>query len=303
MKTKTKLNQKTLKNFFFGTFLILSAVLQAQDKITLRSGEEISATVMELTDKEIKYVKTGNPGGPTHVVYKSNVFSIKYANGTKEVFDNKSDQAENVYQNTPSQPAGMNAAQQSRSKYDSDTSDYAKKKRKNFSGPRVGVTYISEGTTADYLAGVGKNPYLTQFGWQFETRLFTTDDGTSGLVEFIPMIGGVEQALFFPSATFLLGLRGGTKWSWEFAIGPSLSPKFDLKGDLTNPFGLVVALGMSFKKGNVWFPVNLAFTPSVGSKQTVDVYNANNIKTGTEERTYTTGWKLSLLVGFNSRIR
>ncbi len=303
MKTQKQSIRKFIQSIAFATLFLLSAAIQAQDRITLKNGDEINATISEVTDTEVKYKTYGNENGPIRVVYISNIFSIKYANGTKELFENRENQIQPTPENKPSQPAQYGAQRPSRSKYDSDTSDYAKKKRKNFSGPRVGVTYIAPGTTADYLSSNGKNPFITQFGWQFETRLFTIEDGTSGLVEFIPMIGGVEQALFLPSASFLLGLRGGTNRSWEFAIGPSLGVKYDLKGDLMNPFGLVVALGTSLKKGNVWFPINLAFTPSVGSKQTIDIKDATGVVTGKEEQKFNTGWKLSLIVGFNSRVR
>jgi hypothetical protein len=59
---------------------------EACDLITLKNGEEISAKVLEITSIEVKYKKCDSPDGPLYVVRKSDVFMIKYANGTKEVF-------------------------------------------------------------------------------------------------------------------------------------------------------------------------------------------------------------------------
>lgn len=55
------------------------------DVITLKNGEDVKAKILEITPIEIKYKKCDLPDGPLYVVKKSDVFMIKYANGTKEV--------------------------------------------------------------------------------------------------------------------------------------------------------------------------------------------------------------------------
>lgn len=60
--------------------------LSAQDLLMLRSGDEIKAKVMEITNTEIKYKKYDNVNGPTISINKSEVFMIKYENGAKDVF-------------------------------------------------------------------------------------------------------------------------------------------------------------------------------------------------------------------------
>lgn len=284
-----------------GLVLCLSFVfcitLNAQDKILLKNGEELNAKVIEITETEVKFKKFDNLTGPTRVIYKSEIFSIKYENGTKDVFNNSikvelSKPTESAYVisefNKTKSPAN--------NEFDPDTSDFAKKRRKTFSGPRVGFTYISSGTAADYLAKEGKQNFISQFGWQFEGRLFTVENGMSGIVEFIPLIGGVEQGMFIPSASLLIGLRGGTNRSYEFAMGPNFSIVPNYLGHRKGSIGLVIAAGTSFKKGNVNFPVNLAFVPSVGSKE-----NIMNEDGSFSEKKFQTGWRLSLIVGFNSR--
>lgn len=56
------------------------------DQITLKNGEEVSAKILEITPTEVKYQKCGLTDGPLYIVKKTDVFMIKYANGTKEVF-------------------------------------------------------------------------------------------------------------------------------------------------------------------------------------------------------------------------
>ncbi len=56
------------------------------DLLTLRNGDEINVKVIELTDNLVKYKRCDNLDGPLISITKSKVFSIKYNNGTKEVF-------------------------------------------------------------------------------------------------------------------------------------------------------------------------------------------------------------------------
>lgn len=272
--------------------------IRAQDIILFKDGSEVEAKVIEISNLEVKFRKFENPGGPIIIKKKSTVFYIKFENGTKEVFE-ESNSPNETRNNT------MDAKNvEPMNDFDPDKSDFVDKKRKNFNGPRVGITHIGPGTTSDYLAQDGKNPYLTQFGWQFEGRLWTTSDGTTGLIEFVPLIGGVEQGLFIPSASFLLGLRSGKNSSLEFAIGPNFSLKADHNGVVKGAMGVVFAVGTSFRKDNVWFPISLVFVPSVGkSEQTYDqkgqpILNADGSPV---KATYQSGFRLALLVGFNSR--
>jgi hypothetical protein len=58
------------------------------DIITLKNGDEILAKVIEINTTEIKYKRCDNLEGPLNVIRKSEVFSIKYSNGTKEIIKN-----------------------------------------------------------------------------------------------------------------------------------------------------------------------------------------------------------------------
>ena len=119
------------------------------------------------------------------------------------------------------------------------------------SGPRAGLTYIG-GEQGKQMAEYGINQYISQFGWQFETRYFTTKDGFQGLVETVILLGAFETEEPTLSATLLVGFR--TKSGFEAGAGPSLSTAAG------NAF--VFAIGHTAKTENVNIPVNFAISPS-----------------------------------------
>ncbi|HRY31396.1 MAG TPA: hypothetical protein P5531_00315 [Bacteroidales bacterium] len=79
------------KSLFTGMLicLIITFSLPAQDIIILQNGDEINAKVTEIGIDEIRYKRASNPDGPTIVIAKSDVFMIKYKNGSKDVFEIK----------------------------------------------------------------------------------------------------------------------------------------------------------------------------------------------------------------------
>lgn len=67
--------------------LFFLTALNAQDIIVLRDATEIEAKVIEVTDAQISYKRFDNPDGPLYRKNTSDVLFVKYANGTKEVFN------------------------------------------------------------------------------------------------------------------------------------------------------------------------------------------------------------------------
>jgi len=134
------------------------------------------------------------------------------------------------------------------------------------SGPRLGITYVGPGSVQDAIHEAERTEVISQFGWQFENRLFSLEDGTTGLIEYVLLVGGLEQNMFLPSATMLIGLRTGS--GFEFGAGPNLS----LAGA-----GFAISVGYTIKNEYMYFPINLAVVPS------------------------NTGVRFSLLFGFNAR--
>ena len=170
---------------------------------------------------------------------------------------------------------------------------------RRYGGPRIGATLVGPGVFRDALTYEGKNSLYSQFGWQFEKRLFTTKTGISAVVELVPLIGGLDMGKFIPSVSGLIGIR--SKKGYEFGAGPNMAVYGykNAQGYYTTntSFGIVIAAGMSFKSDKVYFPINIAYIPSVGKTA-----NVTDPTTGVKTRVkYETGHKVSLLIGFNYR--
>ena len=158
-------------------------------------------------------------------------------------------------------------------------------------GPRIGMTFITSGSTADFLhegfsyVDEEKQPlgetgaaFTTQYGWQWESRFADGGGSITGIVEWIALVGGMEQGMFLPSVSSVIGVR--TADGLEVGVGPNLS----LSG-----IGMIFGIGHNFKSGNLNLPVNLVIMP--GKSQTGD--------SNGESYTYNSGTRISIMVGFN----
>ncbi|MGI4869977.1 MAG: hypothetical protein ACRYFX_02230 [Janthinobacterium lividum] len=261
-----------MKNLLFACLLLATVLARpaaAQDLLTRLDGTEVLVRVLEITPDLVKYKRADNPDGPLISVRKADLFRIRYANGTTELLTPPAGSGPPL---TPPASAGvpaLGARPPMVSRYansvpgDEEPGDEAV----HLSGPRLGFTVLTDGALgrARELSH-DLNPFLTQFGWQFESRLFRMPNGVSGLVELVPLVGGLEQSKFVPSVSGLLGIRGAK--GFEFGLGPNFSP---VGADI------VLALGSSFHANGVNFPINLAVVPGHG------------------------GARISLLIGFNTR--
>lgn len=72
----------TIRTIIAMAFLSLGISSYAQDTLIMANGAYLPARVLEVNTSEIKYKKADNPDGPTFVVSKSEVSSIRYKNGT-----------------------------------------------------------------------------------------------------------------------------------------------------------------------------------------------------------------------------
>jgi len=177
------------------------------------------------------------------------------------------------------------------------------------SGPRVGGTFVTPGASSFFIQG-GDFPsssqwrtdyqdweqsssFITQYGWQLETKFIDSED-FAGLVEWVFLVGGMEKGLFLPSVSSLFGMR--TKSGFEAAFGPNVS----LSG-----VAMVLAVGISIKTGDLNIPINLSFVPGKANTNEQPGYNAYDNLTGEwtyyegTSKDYNTGSRVSLTMGFN----
>ncbi|MEM0991450.1 MAG: hypothetical protein AAF806_13260 [Bacteroidota bacterium] len=61
------------------------------DLMILKNGDEIEAKVTEINSSEVKFRRCDNLDGPVYTKKKSEVFMIKYSNGTKEMISSTAD--------------------------------------------------------------------------------------------------------------------------------------------------------------------------------------------------------------------
>jgi hypothetical protein len=123
----------------------------------------------------------------------------------------------------------------------------------NRSGPRFGFTWLGGGIvdTLRSQRNIDVAPVITQFGWQFERQFASLESGPVALNEFIILIGGLDQGVFLPSVSWLVGIR--TPGNFELGVGPN-----------ANPAGVALAFsgGYTFKAGALAVPLNVALVPS-----------------------------------------
>ncbi len=122
----------------------------------------------------------------------------------------------------------------------------------SMSGPRFGVTMLSQDTIDELKRHqINVRPLISQFGWQFEKRVYTNKDGLAMLSEWVPLISGLDQGVALPSLNWLAGIRTST--GNEFGIGPNISAA---------GVGLVIAAGVTVRSGALNIPMNVAVATS-----------------------------------------
>lgn len=125
--------------------------------------------------------------------------------------------------------------------------------QRRLSGPRFGMTFLTREMRDSIAVNLDEEvgPVITQFGWQWERQFRNDGGGLIPVTEWVLLVGGMEQGVFLPSLSWMVGLRtlGGT----EFGLGPNLGP---------GGVGMVYAAGINWTSGNINIPLNIAVVPS-----------------------------------------
>lgn len=131
--------------------------------------------------------------------------------------------------------------------------------RQHLSGPRFGFTAFT-GDVADLRRAAGKQAIMSQFGWQFETQIVSTTNGNQALMEWVVLVGGVEQDEMNLSVSWLAGYRlpNGV----EFGVGPNVSVRREALDDPTT--SMVMAAGATMPFGELYVPMNVAMAFAEG---------------------------------------
>jgi len=131
--------------------------------------------------------------------------------------------------------------------------------RRNMSDPRLGMTFVSgDGELYQSLERQDIGRVVSQFGWHCERHVIPDSGGPRFVIQFVPMIAGVEYGKFVPGATLAMGIR--MPRGWEFDTMPDIvatKEEFDAAKARTS---LVLASGKSLNYGEVIIPLNLAMS-------------------------------------------
>ena len=130
--------------------------------------------------------------------------------------------------------------------------------RRHLNGPRFGFTVFT-GDVADRRDQADLEPIMTQFGWQWETQLIATPNGSQALMEWVLLVGGMEQDEFNLSLGWLAGYR--LENGLEFGVGPNLSYSVDSEETTSS---MLFAFGSTLPFGDLYLPINFALSVAKG---------------------------------------
>ncbi|MDH3270562.1 MAG: hypothetical protein OEN56_04475 [Gemmatimonadota bacterium] len=125
--------------------------------------------------------------------------------------------------------------------------------RQHLSGPRFGFTAFT-GDVAALRQAAGKQPIMSQFGWQFETQIVSTTSGNQALMEWVVLVGGMEQDEMNLSLGWLAGYRLPN--GLELGVGPNVSVRKEALDDPTT--SMLIAVGATLPFGELYVPANIA---------------------------------------------
>ena len=125
--------------------------------------------------------------------------------------------------------------------------------RQKLSGPRFGMTAFT-GQVAELRDQAGQGAFMSQFGWQFENQIVSTETGNQALMEFVLLFGGFEQEMRNLSLSWLAGYRLPN--GFELGVGPNFGIQLSGQGGTTT--SMVTAVGATMPFGDIYVPANLA---------------------------------------------
>jgi hypothetical protein len=134
-------------------------------------------------------------------------------------------------------------------------------------GPVVGITYVVDvqGDLNERLQEMFPNPervyrpFFTQFGVNLEQRLRLGSTQSHFAFQEVFVVGGMDQGIFLPSFSFLLGFRSHR--GLQFGLGPNLVVRWT-QTELELAASVIYAVGWNFSLLGAYVPVSLAVIPT-----------------------------------------
>lgn len=96
-----------MKKLILGLTLLATQHLFSQDSIYKKNGEIIPSKILEISDAQVKFKKINNLEGPSYSELKSEIFRIKFENGSVDTIIHKEVIQEVIVQSSPVPNSGF----------------------------------------------------------------------------------------------------------------------------------------------------------------------------------------------------
>lgn len=185
-------------------FFIIVLKVQAQDTLCFKNGEKKAVKVLEIGLNEVKYSRLDNLTGPTYIIYKSELKSISYSNGSVDKFGDSNNANPAVSQAPSSQLKSAIPA------YIPQDKIIMSKSRMYYHGK-----WLSEHRFEKMINGFAEGDKQARLKESFElVKLYKRKQhgfNTMGLVVGLgaPFIGLIATAITESAAPFLVGASVG----------------------------------------------------------------------------------------------
>jgi len=80
-----------MKTLLFIAVILIATIFNAQDKLTLNTGEEINSKIIRITKSKVTYLNHSNLSGPEYEIDKKRVKSIQFENGETDDYESSGD--------------------------------------------------------------------------------------------------------------------------------------------------------------------------------------------------------------------
>lgn len=232
--------------------LAICQSLSAQDVITLKTGEDVNVKVLEVGSTDIKYKKSDNLEGPSYTVAKSEVFMIKYQNGSKDVFNTTTTTAPPAQTAPTPAPSNVDTRKdveagiknyQAQQDYDKNMRLFKRKLGSGIACTAIGVPFLISGAA---LVGVGVNYWQTYGVYDNPYGYGDTDLETQG--QIMTVAGAVLLAVGIP-LTIVGPIKIGTSFKYrkrakEAKANLSFAPSFQRIQPAGNIYGNTAGMAL-----------------------------------------------------------
>jgi len=173
--------------------LCVAMVAEAQDVIAHKDGNVTMGKIVEISKEEVKYRRQDNPDGPLYVLKVADLLSIRYENGSQDVF---SASAKEVVTNTDDDADDEEQDEKDLAYLENETAVFLFRPeiRGHFDAPLS--DNVDGGTGVMFVAGVQVSPkFLFGPGVGLQTKTFNSPMVKNGGVH--DEIYSVECPVFF----------------------------------------------------------------------------------------------------------